>query len=72
MNAPDKTYPVLGLHLPVTVIYKKLLFLLLFYDQLNPTKMESPDDACANAEFLLQILDEVTLSIFMSAEACPK
>jgi Ras GTPase-activating protein 1 len=44
----------------------------LFCDQLNPTKMESPDDACANAEFLLQILDEVTLSIFMSAEACPK
>ncbi|XP_033611154.1 ras GTPase-activating protein 1 isoform X2 [Cryptotermes secundus] len=40
--------------------------------ELNPTKMESPDDACANAEFLLQILDEVTLSIFMSAEACPK
>jgi Ras GTPase-activating protein 1 len=40
--------------------------------ELNPTKMESPDDACANAEFLLQILDEVTLSIFMSAESCPK
>lgn len=34
--------------------------------------METPDDACANAEFLLQVLDEVTLSIFMSAEACPK
>lgn len=46
--------------------------MLLFCNQLNPTKMESPDDACANAEFLLQILDEVTLSIFMSAEACPK
>ncbi|KAL1117878.1 hypothetical protein AAG570_004191 [Ranatra chinensis] len=40
--------------------------------ELNPTKMDTPDDACANAEFLLQILDEVTLSIFMSAEACPK
>ncbi|XP_039291566.1 ras GTPase-activating protein 1 isoform X2 [Nilaparvata lugens] len=40
--------------------------------ELNPTKMESPDDACANAEFLLQILDEVTHSIFMSADACPK
>lgn len=40
--------------------------------ELNPTKMESPDDACANAEFLLQILDEVTLSIFMSPESCPK
>lgn len=40
--------------------------------ELNPNKMESPDDACSNAEFLLQILDEVTLSIFMSADACPK
>ncbi|XP_014259409.1 ras GTPase-activating protein 1 [Cimex lectularius] len=40
--------------------------------ELNPLKMDSPDDACANAEFLLQVLDEVTLSIFMSAEACPK
>ncbi|KAK9506674.1 hypothetical protein O3M35_008566 [Rhynocoris fuscipes] len=40
--------------------------------ELNPNKMETPDDACANAEFLLQVLDEVTLSIFMSAEACPK
>ena len=46
-------------------------YLFIFY-QLNPTKMESPDDACANAEFLLQILDEVTHSIFMSGEACPK
>lgn len=40
--------------------------------ELNPNKMETPDDACANAEFLLQVLDEVTLSIFMSAESCPK
>ncbi|KAF4529422.1 hypothetical protein B566_EDAN003516 [Ephemera danica] len=40
--------------------------------ELNPTKMESPDDACANAEFLLQVLDEVTHSIFLSAEACPR
>lgn len=40
--------------------------------ELNPTKMESPDDACNNAEYLLQILDEITLSIFMSAEACPR
>ncbi|KAL0271640.1 UNVERIFIED_CONTAM: hypothetical protein PYX00_008669 [Menopon gallinae] len=40
--------------------------------ELNPNKMESPDDACANAEFLLQILDEVTHSIFRSADACPK
>ncbi|XP_026288101.1 ras GTPase-activating protein 1 [Frankliniella occidentalis] len=40
--------------------------------ELNPTKMESPDDACNNAEYLLLILDEITLSIFMSAEACPR
>ncbi|KAG8279422.1 Ras GTPase-activating protein 1, partial [Homalodisca vitripennis] len=40
--------------------------------ELNPNKMESPEDACNNAEFLLQVLDEVTHSIFLSAEACPK
>ncbi|XP_071447289.1 ras GTPase-activating protein 1 isoform X2 [Hetaerina americana] len=40
--------------------------------ELNPTKMESPDDACDNAEFLLQVLDEITLSIFLSADSCPK
>lgn len=39
--------------------------------QLNPSKMDS-DDACLNAEFLLQILDEVTLSIFLSVDACPR
>lgn len=27
--------------------------------ELNPAKMDSPDDACNNAEFLLQILDQV-------------
>ena len=43
---------------------------LLF--QLNPSKMDPGGDACANAEFLLQILDEITESILMSAEACPK
>ncbi|CAH1105565.1 unnamed protein product [Psylliodes chrysocephalus] len=40
--------------------------------ELNPTKMDSLDDACNNAEFLLQILDQVTLSIFMSPDACPR
>ncbi|KAL7304905.1 ras GTPase-activating protein 1 isoform X2 [Trichogramma pretiosum] len=40
--------------------------------ELNPTKMDSPEDACNNAEYLLQILDEVTLSIFTSSEKCPK
>ena len=34
--------------------------------------MDSPDDACGNAEFLLQVLDEVTLSIFLSVDACPR
>ncbi|XP_026688354.1 ras GTPase-activating protein 1-like [Diaphorina citri] len=34
--------------------------------------MESPEEACANAEFLLQVLDDVTLSIFMCADACPR
>ncbi|CAG9566231.1 unnamed protein product [Danaus chrysippus] len=40
--------------------------------ELNPTKMDSPDDACNNAEFLLMILDQITLSIFTSPEACPR
>ncbi|XP_018334590.1 ras GTPase-activating protein 1 [Agrilus planipennis] len=40
--------------------------------ELNPAKMDSPDDACNNAEFLLQILDQITLSIFMSPDACPR
>ena len=29
--------------------------------ELNPTKMDSPDDACNNAEFLLMILDQVII-----------
>nr|XP_018914787.1 PREDICTED: ras GTPase-activating protein 1-like isoform X2 [Bemisia tabaci] len=40
--------------------------------ELNPCKMETLEEACANAEFLLQILDDITHSIFMSAEACPR
>lgn len=40
--------------------------------ELNPTKMDVNDDACSNAEFLLQILDLVTHSIFTSPEACPR
>jgi Ras GTPase-activating protein 1 len=40
--------------------------------ELNPAKMDSLDDACNNAEFLLQVLDQVALSIFMSADACPR
>lgn len=40
--------------------------------ELNPTKMFVNDDACTNAEFLLQILDLVTQSIFTSPDACPR
>ncbi|CAB4068452.1 RASA1 [Lepeophtheirus salmonis] len=40
--------------------------------ELNPNKIESSSEACANAEFLLQILDGITESIFMSSEACPR
>ncbi|KAH1006006.1 ras GTPase-activating protein 1 [Dendroctonus ponderosae] len=40
--------------------------------ELNPAKMDSLDDACNNAEFLLQVLDQVTLSIFTSPDACPR
>lgn len=39
--------------------------------ELNPTKMDNPMDACANAEFLLKVLDDITQSIFSSAGACP-
>ncbi|XP_022919316.1 ras GTPase-activating protein 1 [Onthophagus taurus] len=40
--------------------------------ELNPNKMDSPDEACSNAEFLLQILDQVTLTIFISLEELPR
>lgn len=40
--------------------------------ELNPNKIESTAEACANAEFLLQVLDDITESIFMSSEACPR
>jgi Ras GTPase-activating protein 1 len=39
--------------------------------ELNPMKMDNPSEACANAEFLLQTLDELTDNIFMSVDACP-
>lgn len=29
--------------------------------ELNPTKMDSPEDACSNAEFLLQVCNNVVL-----------
>ncbi|CAG0917341.1 unnamed protein product [Notodromas monacha] len=34
--------------------------------ELNPMKLESQSEACANAEFLLQTLDELTDAIFFS------
>ncbi|CAG0885228.1 unnamed protein product [Cyprideis torosa] len=40
--------------------------------ELNPTKMENANDACPNAEFLLQVLDDLTDAMFMSADACPR
>ncbi|CAG0896577.1 unnamed protein product [Darwinula stevensoni] len=40
--------------------------------ELNPSKMDNPNDACSNAEFLLEILDELTDAIFMSSDACPR
>ena len=39
---------------------------------MNPNKIESSTEACANAEYLLQVLDDITESIFMSSEACPR
>lgn len=30
--------------------------------ELNPAKMDSLDDACNNAEFLLQVLDQVSVA----------
>ncbi|CAL4130451.1 unnamed protein product, partial [Meganyctiphanes norvegica] len=39
--------------------------------ELNPTKMDNPNDACANAELLLQVLDDITSNIFSSSTACP-
>jgi len=40
--------------------------------ELNPNMIESPTEACSNAEFLLEVLDDITESIFMSSEACPR
>ena len=39
---------------------------------MNPNKVESAAEACSNAEFLLQVLDDITESIFMSSEAAPR
>uniref|UniRef100_A0A023GER6 Putative vacuolar peduncle n=1 Tax=Amblyomma triste TaxID=251400 RepID=A0A023GER6_AMBTT len=38
--------------------------------ELNPSKLDSPSEACANAEHLLSVLDSVVESIFSSVEHC--
>ncbi|KFM59252.1 Ras GTPase-activating protein 1, partial [Stegodyphus mimosarum] len=40
--------------------------------ELNPSKLESPIEACTNAENMLGLLDEVIESIFSSIDACPR
>ncbi|ODN03089.1 Ras GTPase-activating protein 1 [Orchesella cincta] len=39
--------------------------------ELNPSKIEPGGDNCANAEFLLVVLDEITENIFMAYDSCP-
>ena len=55
-----------SLHLPYRIMESRQSC------ELNPNKIESATEACANAEFLLQVLDDITESIFMSSEACPR
>ncbi|XP_054709957.1 ras GTPase-activating protein 1-like [Uloborus diversus] len=40
--------------------------------ELNPSKLESPIEACTNAENMLGLLDEVIESIFSSIDSCPR
>ncbi|XP_076355488.1 ras GTPase-activating protein 1-like isoform X1 [Tachypleus tridentatus] len=40
--------------------------------ELNPSKLESPSEACTNAEHLLALLDEIIESIFVAVDSCPK
>lgn len=39
--------------------------------ELNPSKLESLEDLCTNAEHLLSLLDTVVDSIFNSVDSCP-
>jgi Ras GTPase-activating protein 1 len=39
--------------------------------ELNPSKLDSLQEACANAEHLLSLLDTVVESIFHAVDACP-
>ena len=34
--------------------------------------MDHQDDACSNAEYLLEVLDRITDAIFLAAEDCPR
>lgn len=40
--------------------------------ELNPSKLESPSEACANAEHLLYVLDDIVESVFASVDYCPR
>lgn len=40
--------------------------------ELNPSKLDSPSEACANAEHLLSVLDGVVEAIFSSVDHCPR
>ncbi|KAG8181735.1 hypothetical protein JTE90_028274 [Oedothorax gibbosus] len=40
--------------------------------ELNPSKLESPIEACTNAENMLGLLDEVIEAIFSSIDSCPR
>lgn len=40
--------------------------------ELNPAKLDSPNEACANAEHLLDLLDTIVESIFKTVENCPR
>uniref|UniRef100_T1JFR2 Ras GTPase-activating protein 1 n=1 Tax=Strigamia maritima TaxID=126957 RepID=T1JFR2_STRMM len=40
--------------------------------ELNPSRLEHPSDSVLNAEHLLNILEEMIESIFMSVESCPR
>ncbi|RWS24493.1 ras GTPase-activating protein 1-like protein, partial [Leptotrombidium deliense] len=40
--------------------------------ELNPSRLDSLNEACANAEHLLTLLDDVVDGIFHAVEACPR
>ena len=40
--------------------------------ELNPSRLDSPSEACHNAEHLLDVLDVFSENIFKSVADCPK